>query len=137
MLYPSLTFIFLLVSSFGRQTSPISIYPKRKQQWSSAGLFVTSGQVGTDIDGQIPSSLNDQVTNTFENIKKILESEGLNEEHVIKVNIWATEEIDWDHLYPQWDTIFKTAYPSMTIAYVSALGWPELKIEIELWCADI
>nr|WP_242013669.1 Rid family hydrolase [Bacillus safensis] len=52
-------------------------------------------QKGTDIDGQIPSSLNDQVTNTFENIKKILESEGLNEEHVIKVNIWATEEIDW------------------------------------------
>ncbi|WP_145437825.1 RidA family protein, partial [Staphylococcus haemolyticus] len=77
------------------------------------GLFVTSGQVGTDIDGQVPSSLNDQVTNTFENIKKILESEGLNEEHVIKVNIWAREEIDWDHLYPQWDTIFKTAYPSM------------------------
>lgn len=49
----------------------------------------------------------------------------------------APKVIDWDHLYPQWDTIFKTAYPSMTVAYVSPLGWPELKIEIELWCAEI
>lgn len=116
---------------------PVGNYSHITRVPKGAGLFVTSGQVGTDIDGQIPSSLNDQVTNTFENIKKILESEGLNEEHVIKFNIWATEEIDWDHLYSQWDTIFKTAYPSMTVAYVSALGWPELKIEIELWCADI
>ncbi|MDI0275323.1 RidA family protein [Bacillus safensis] len=116
---------------------PVGHYSHITRVPKGAGLFVTSGQVGTDIDGQIPSSLNDQVTNTFENIKKILESEGLNEEHVIKVNIWATGEIDWDHLYPQWDMIFKTAYPSMTVAYVSALGWPELKIEIELWCADI
>ncbi|MFS3915826.1 RidA family protein [Bacillus australimaris] len=116
---------------------PVGNYSHITRVPKGAGLFVTSGQVGTDINGHIPSSLNDQVTNTFENIKKILESEGLNEEHVIKVNIWATEEIDWDHLYPQWDTIFKTAYPSMTVAYVSALGWPELKIEIELWCAEL
>ncbi|MEC0968629.1 RidA family protein [Bacillus altitudinis] len=116
---------------------PVGNYSHITRVPKGAGLFVTSGQVGTGADGQIPSSLNDQVTNTFENIKRILASEGLNEEHVIKVNIWATEEIDWDHLYPQWDVIFKTAYPSMTVAYVTALGWPELKIEIELWCADI
>lgn len=116
---------------------PVGNYSHITRVPKGAGLFVTSGQVGTGADGQIPSSLNDQVTNTFENIKRILASEGLNEEHVIKVNIWATEEIDWDHLYSQWDAIFKTAYPSMTVAYVTALGWPELKIEIELWCADI
>ena len=63
---------------------PVGNYSHITRVPKGAGLFVTSGQVGTDIDGQIPSSLNDQVTNTFENIKKILESEGLNEEHVIK-----------------------------------------------------
>jgi enamine deaminase RidA (YjgF/YER057c/UK114 family) len=102
-----------------------------------AGLLVTSGQVGTDIDGNVPSNLTDQITNTFANIKKVLEAEGLTEENMIKVNIWATEEIDWDYLDPQWDALFESAYPSMTVAYISALGWPELKIEIELWCAEV
>ncbi|MFJ5566624.1 RidA family protein [Lysinibacillus xylanilyticus] len=89
------------------------------------------------MDGNVSSNLNDQITNTFANMKKVLESEGLTEENVIKVNLWATEKIDWDHLYTQWDELFGTAYPSMKVAYVSALGWPELKIEIELWCAEV
>ncbi len=31
--------------------------------------------------------------------------------------------------------MFGHTYPSMTIAYVSALGLPDIKIEIELWAA--
>lgn len=116
---------------------PVGNYSHITRVPKGAGLFVTSGQVGTDMDGNVPPNLNDQITNTFVNMKKVLESEGLSEENVIKVNIWATEEINWDHLYPQWDELFGTAYPSMTVAYISALGWPELKIEIELWCAEV
>ncbi|WP_413381414.1 RidA family protein [Alkalihalobacillus sp. 1P02AB] len=115
---------------------PVGNYSHITRVPKGAGLVVTSGQVGIDMDGNIPAKLNDQITNTFANIKKVLESEGLTEESVIKVNIWATEEIDWDYLDPQWDELFGTAYPSMTVAYISALGLPELKIEIELWYAE-
>lgn len=51
---------------------PVGNYSHITRVPKGAGLFVTSGQVGTGADGQIPSSLNDQVTNTFENIKKSL-----------------------------------------------------------------
>ncbi|AIC92746.1 MULTISPECIES: RidA family protein [Shouchella] len=116
---------------------PVGNYSHITRVPKGAGLIVTSGQVGTDMNGEVPEQLNDQVANTFANMKKLLESEGLSHDSVIKVNIWATEEIDWDYFYTKWDEWFQGEYPSMTIAYISALGLPELKIEIELWCAEI
>lgn len=55
---------------------PVGHYSHITRVPKGAGLFVTSGQVGTDIDGQIPSSFNDQVTNTFETSKKSLNQKG-------------------------------------------------------------
>ncbi len=60
----------------------------------NADIFVTSGQIGVDIDNNIPESINDQVENTFKNIANLLASQQLSVHNVIKVNIWATEEID-------------------------------------------
>ncbi|MED1789223.1 hypothetical protein [Brevibacillus laterosporus] len=39
----------------------------------------------------------------------------MNSEHIIKVNIWDTEKIDWDFLYGEWDKLFGKEYPAMTI----------------------
>jgi enamine deaminase RidA (YjgF/YER057c/UK114 family) len=53
---------------------------------------------------------------------------------VIKVNIWSVDEIDWNHFDKVWNDFF-IVNPSMTIAYISALGLPEIKIEIEILAA--
>ncbi len=109
--------------------SHVTIIPK------NSDLYTFSGQIGIDKQGNIPEDLNEQVQKTFLNIKQILESQSLNSDNVIKVNIWATEEIDWDFLYSQWENLFGEIYPSMTIGYVKALGLPEIKIEFEIWAA--
>src|SRR5690606_22442662 len=109
--------------------SHVTIIPK------NSDLYTFSGQIGVDNNGNIPENLNEQVHNTFKNIKQILEGQNLTSDDVIKVNIWATEEIDWDFLYAEWETLFGQTYPSMTIGYVKALGLPEIKIEIEIWGA--
>ncbi|MBU5484469.1 RidA family protein [Clostridium sp. MSJ-11] len=115
--------------------SPVGKYSHITKIPKNADIFVASGQVGVDRNNNIPESINDQVENTFKNIADLLASQELSADNVIKVNIWATEEIDWDYLDGKWDSLFGTEYPSMTIAYISALGLPELKIEIELWAA--
>ncbi len=115
--------------------SPVGKYSHITKIPKDVDIFVTSGQVGVDIDNNIPESINDQVENTFKNITDLLASQQLFADNVIKVNIWATEEIDWDYLYGKWDLLFGTEYPSMTVAYIRELGLPELKIEIELWVA--
>lgn len=109
--------------------SHVTIIPR------NSDLYTFSGQIGLDSDGNIPETLNEQVHNTFRNIEQILESQNLTSDDIIKVNIWATEEIDWDLLYAEWDNLFGETYPSMTVAYVTGLGLAELKIEIEIWAS--
>lgn len=117
--------------------APVGNYTHITKIPRNAELFVTSGQVGVDQQGQFPSNMNDQVRNTFSNVKAVLESEGLRAENIIKVNIWATEQIDWDFLDAEWDRLFEKEYPAMTIGYLAELGLPEIKIEIEIWAAKV
>lgn len=98
-------------------------------------MYVFSGQIGIDANNVIPADLNQQVTLTLSNIVDILSSQSLTPDHVVKINIWATEEIDWDHFYTVWNQVFGPTPPSMTIAYVKGLGLPELKIELDVWAA--
>ncbi|AIQ49278.1 L-PSP family endoribonuclease [Paenibacillus sp. FSL R7-0273] len=116
---------------------PVGNYTHITKIPRNAELFVTSGQVGADEQGRIPEHLNDQITNTFANIGKLVSSEGLAAENIIKVNIWATEKIDWDYMYEEWAKLFSSDYPAMTIGYIKELGLPELKIEIEVWAARV
>lgn len=114
---------------------PVGGYSHVTKISRNAEWYVFSGQVGVDMNEHIPSDFNQQVTNTMGNIVAILASQKLTPDHVVKVNIWATEEIDWDHFYGVWNQTFGVTPPSMTIAYVQGLGLPELKIELDVWAA--
>ncbi|WP_369899795.1 RidA family protein [Bacillus manliponensis] len=114
---------------------PVGNYTHITKIPRNAELFVSSGQIGINQDGQFPESMNEQISNTFKNISKVLESEELTAANIIKVNIWATEKIDWEHMDFKWEQLFNTEYPAMTIGYISELGLPEIKIEIEIWAA--
>ncbi|QGH33319.1 RidA family protein [Gracilibacillus salitolerans] len=114
---------------------PVGHYTHITRIPRNAELFVTSGQIGVDQSGQFPESMNEQIRNTFYNIKTVLASENLATSDIIKVNIWATEEIDWNYMYEEWGKLFSNDYPAMTIGYISRLGLPEIKIEIEIWAA--
>lgn len=117
--------------------APVGNYTHMTKIPRNTELYVTSGQVGVDRNGQFPQNMNEQVSNTFTNIKLVLESEGLSAENIIKVNIWATEKIDWEFLDSEWEQIFSKNYPAMTIGYIAELGLPEIKIEIEIWAAKV
>lgn len=110
--------------------SHVTVIPKDAQ------LYTFSGQIGADENGILPDDYSKQIENTFKNIEVVLKCQSLTADDVIKVNIWAVEEIDWENVFdPAWEKFFGKIYPSMTIAYISALGLPEIKIEIEIWAA--
>ncbi len=117
--------------------TPVGNYTHITKIPRDAELYVTSGQIGVGPDGEIPGQMNEQIKHTFANIQSVLQSEALTSGNIIKVNIWATEKIDWDYLYGEWNTLFGSNYPAMTIGYISELGLPEIKIEIELWAAKV
>ncbi|MGM7637210.1 RidA family protein [Bacillus sp. Hm123] len=117
--------------------APVGNYTHITKIPRNAELYVTSGQIGVDRNGQFPQTMNEQVSNTFINIKTVIDSEDLSAENIIKVNVWATEKIDWEFLYSEWEQLFGNDYPAMTIGYIAELGLPEIKIEIEIWAAKV
>jgi len=114
---------------------PVGNYSHVTKIDRNADMYVFSGQIGIDHNNEIPANFNQQVTNTMNNIVAILSSQQLTPDHVIKINIWATEEIDWEHFYEVWDKVFGPTPPSMTVAYITGLGLPEIKIELDVWAA--
>ena len=108
--------------------SHVTIVPK------NSTLYTFSGQIRTDLSGFISEDHEKQVEDTFKNIERALLSEELTSDTIIKVNVWSVDEINWDHFYDMWGKLF-SVNPSMTIAYVTALGLPEIKIEIEILAA--
>ena len=97
--------------------------------------YVFSGQIGIGDDGTFPPDFNNEVQQLFKNIRALLDTEGLTGADITKINIWSVKEINWDYFDSKWDKLFGSTYPSMTIAYVSALGLPEISIEIDIWAA--
>ena len=117
--------------------APVGHYSHITKIPRNAELYVTSGQIGIDRDGNIPADMNEQIKYAFTNIRSVLNAEQLTADEIIKVNIWAVEPIDWDYLYARWAELFGGNYPAMTIGYLAALGLPEIKIEIEIWAAKV
>ncbi|OEH91124.1 RidA family protein [Bacillus solimangrovi] len=100
-----------------------------------AELLVLSGQVGNDRNGEIPDNIETQYANALKNITSILKSEGVNTCNIFKINIWFTENIDREYFTEKWSEFHNESPPATTLAYVSALARPEIKVEIEAWAA--
>ncbi|MBE0344543.1 hypothetical protein E4V51_33950 [Paenibacillus sp. 28ISP30-2] len=64
---------------------PVGNYTHITKIPRNSELFVTSGQVGVDQNGQFPESFNLQISNTFNNIKSVLDAEQLTADNIIKV----------------------------------------------------
>jgi enamine deaminase RidA (YjgF/YER057c/UK114 family) len=114
---------------------PIGAYTHLSIIPRGADLLVLSGQVGTDLDGNIPVDVEEQLRNALINVTRILDSEGVTSEGILKINIWLTESIDREKFLAMWNEFHGGNPPATTLAYVSALAQPHIKVEVEAWAS--
>lgn len=114
---------------------PIGPYTHVTKVPKGAELLVLSGQVGTDMEGGLPDDMKEQVENTLANIQRLLAAEALSADHIVKINIWAAQQVDWVHFHQVWEKFHGGKAPAMTMAYVPALAMPSIQVEIEVWAA--
>ncbi|NRS48615.1 GNAT family N-acetyltransferase [Brevibacillus sp. HB2.2] len=119
----------------GTVAPPMGPYTHLTVVPKGADLFILSGQVGMDLHGELPTNMKEQVENTLQNILRNFESESVTADHIIKINIWATEQMDWKHFNQVWEKFHGGTPPAMTMSYVPSLAVPSLKVEIEAWAA--
>lgn len=116
---------------------PNAVWPGLSQGTilKGSGVFLLTGHVGTDAAGEpVTSSLEDQITALFENLKATLAAGGLGFEHVGRLTAYVTEGgsglID---TYRKVRTRYLNADapPASVLVQVVELYDPRLKIEIE------
>ena len=105
--------------------SNVAIIPAGKKQLS------ISGQIGNDIEGEIPESLEEQYRLALQNINLIVESQGGTKEDIAKITVFMTDEPDWIKIKSAADEFLPSPRPSMSFIYVKGLFRPDIKVEVE------
>lgn len=98
-------------------------------------ILAIAGQVGVDLDGKLPETVEAQFENAIRNIERILQSEGLDVRAVFKINIWLAAEIDMDRYVAIWRGFHHDDPPATMFAYVARLIRPDYLCEVEAWAA--
>jgi len=97
-----------------------------------AGDYVfIAGQVAMDPEtGKVPDGLEPQLVMIFENIKRLLESEGGSLKNVVKTTAFLSETSyheEYDRVYR---SFFKDGYPARSTVQAKLMH-PDFKVEIE------
>ncbi len=102
------------------------------QAIATSELVFISGQVPLDpATGKIVSDdFSEQVKRVMENVRAILEADGLSLDDIVKVTVYLTDPSKFQEFNTIYATYFKGTYPSRTTVFVNSLP-AGAKIEIE------
>jgi 2-iminobutanoate/2-iminopropanoate deaminase len=99
----------------------------------SEGIVYFSGQTPVDQNtGMLVSNtISDQTKQCFKNLFTVMESTGLKEEDIVKVNVYLTDMKNFAGMNEEYSKQFSTPYPARTTIGVKELPLGAL-IEIEM-----
>lgn len=98
----------------------------------SAKFLFTTGQIAMDKNGAVISDdIEEQTVFVFQNLEKILHTEGMNFNDVVKVQIFVTDMNDFQKISPIRNKFLGESKPVSTLVEVSKLVKEGCKIEIE------
>jgi 2-iminobutanoate/2-iminopropanoate deaminase len=115
----------------------IQLQKNKKQLYSDAILFSNvlwiSGMLPTDREGNLvgkgdPASQADMV---FQKIKEVLEKQGLDFSHIVKISIYLCNIEDRLAISEVREKYFGEQFPTSTLVEVSRLAHPDALLEIE------
>ena len=96
-------------------------------------LVIVSGQASIDEAGNVVGvdDFDAQAEQTFANLRRVLEAGGSGLDKIVKVTIYLTDMANFPKIVGLRARYFTRPWPADTIVGVTALGLPELQIEIE------
>jgi enamine deaminase RidA (YjgF/YER057c/UK114 family) len=92
-----------------------------------------AGQVGRTLGETVPSDPIEQIEVALENVRRNLESAGMEVSDLIKLTWYLVGEIDSGKRRQITAAWLGGHQPCSTLLYVAALAAPEYKVEIDVW----
>ena len=103
------------------EKAPTAIGPY-SQAIESNGFVYVSGQLPINVEtGTIPKTIEEQTTQSLNNIKSILEAAGTSMDNVVKTTVLMTNLGDFTKMNEVYGTFFSGAYPARAAYQVVAL----------------
>ncbi|GMO58684.1 MAG: RidA family protein [Rickettsiales bacterium] len=113
------------------ENAPAAIGPY-SQAISSGDLLFISGQLGIDIaTGNLGANIEEQTKNSLNNLKAVLQKEGLDFSNILKTTIFMTNLADFGKVNEIYATYFAQDFPARSTIQVAGLPKGGL-IEIEV-----
>ena len=114
---------------------PIGAYAHAVEVPDSAKVMFIAGQVGIDVDGNVPADFAAQADLAWRNLMAILEFNGMRMKDVVKITHFLTDAAD----LPAYNEV-RAKYlgedrPASTLLIVAGLARPDLLVEVEMVAA--
>ena len=100
---------------------------------SKNGFLMTSGQLGINLDGSIPTSFSEQTNLCFSNIFLIIKEAELEPKDILRINTFLTDRQNLNEYMKIRDKFFSniSVKPASTVVIVSGFTKEEFLVEIE------
>jgi len=115
---------------------PVAAYSHVAEVKAGSRMLYLAGQVGVDPDGNLKEGSAAQAEQVYNNIKTIVEAEGMTLANVVKVTTFLVDADDIGAMRDARDKVFGDLKPPSTLVIISRLAGPEYKIEVEAVAAE-
>jgi 2-iminobutanoate/2-iminopropanoate deaminase len=109
---------------------PASAYSQAVEVSGATRMLFISGQLGMEIDGTTPSSVEEQARLAWRNLRFQLEAAGMTLDNLVKVTMYIPHPADIPASRPARAEALGDRRPASTVL-VAGLAHPAWKIEIE------
>lgn len=92
------------------------------------GYIYVSGQGPNRADGSVPAKFADQVRQSLDNIKTVVEAAGLNMDHVVYVQVFLEDTKNYDELNQAFASYFPKDPPARAVLGVARVPEPSVQI---------
>ena len=114
---------------------PIGAYAHAIEVPESAKTMFIAGQVGIDIDGNVPADFAAQADLAWRNLMAILEFNGMRMKDVVKITHFLTNPADLPAYNEVRAKYLGEERPASTLLIVAGLARPDLLVEVEMVAA--
>ncbi len=114
---------------------PIGAYAHAVEVPESARTMFIAGQVGIDIDGNVPADFAAQADLAWRNLMAILEFNGMRMKDVVKITHFLTDAADLPAYNEVRSKYLGEERPASTLLIVAGLARPDLLVEVEMVAA--
>ncbi len=114
---------------------PIGAYAHAVEVPDTAKTVFIAGQVGIDIDGNVPADFTAQADRAWQNLMAILEFNGMRMKDVVKITHFLTDAANIAAYGEVRAKYLGEERPASTLLIVAGLARPDLLVEVEMVAA--